>query len=621
MYINERDQINYHGFLRALREMNNVSQEAVSIGICTVSGMNRFENGNRIAEKLMRDRLTARLGISGEKYEDYLQRSEYIRWQHRLRIIKAIEKKDLCTAKEELDAYASLRSLNVVNKQFVETMRFMILSLENASRDELLDCVNKAIKWTVPNVKKALNGTHLLSDQEVNLIAEQIRLMTPKPVVRDENAWRISEYEKLIAYMDNSHWETMQKVKVYPKVVYYICQLLLGKGPTEDELRHGLELCHIAIEALRDSRRLFYFIELTEMRRTLVEYLLSYDLLSSEKDEIKEMLEENNTWEKVFKDLYEEYDVATYMSNFCYLYHETECHDMAEVVEIRRNMFGLSRVRLSEGVCTDKTIIRFEREGRNPNIETIRVLFEKLGLCAEYRRAQIITTDVKALILYNDDLLKAANDEDFVLVFKYIETLKSSINMEIPYNKQEVKRLENYFLYKSMMISEEMFASNIIELLECTVDERVLQSNSKKFFTRSEFICIHDLAFDMKTNVSELCLGIVEEFCNENRNEKIESRISMREWLIGRWYEKLGNEGKYEDSNTMSNAILKECLLHYRMNNLWNNIYNNIWNYQQENNQYDVTIVSEGIKMCMVLSQIIKEYNVAAFFQSKLKEV
>ena len=153
MYINERDQINYHGFLRALREMNKVTQEAVSIGICTVSGMNRFENGNRIAEKLMRDRLTARLGISGEKYEDYLQRSEYTRWQHRLRLIKAIENRDLPSAKAELSAYEVLPELNTPNKQFVETMRYMILSLENASSDELLDCISRAIQYTIPSTQ------------------------------------------------------------------------------------------------------------------------------------------------------------------------------------------------------------------------------------------------------------------------------------------------------------------------------------------------------------------------------------------------------------------------------------------------------------------------------------
>lgn len=621
MYINERDQINYHGFLRALREMHKVSQETVSIGICTVSGMNRFENGNRIAEKLMRDRLTARLGISGEKYEDYLQRKEYIRWQHRLRIVKAIEKRDLPVAKEELDAYEALQGLNVLNKQFVETMRFIILSLEDAPKDALLDCITKAIKFTVPNVKKALDGKHLLADQEINLILEQTRLLPPKRVVRDETMWRISEYEKLIAYMENSHWETLQKAKVYPKVVYYICQLLLQREMTEGEIRRGLELCYRAIELLRDSRRLYYFIELTEMRHTFATRLLSYEVTQTERHELEEMLAENDTWEKVLKDLYMEYEVPLYMSNFCYLYYETECHDMAEVVEIRRNMFGLSRVKISEGVCTDRTILRFEREGMNPSIEMIRRLFERLGLCAEYRRAQILTTDVKALILYNEDLYRAVNDDNFEMAFKHVEILKSVINTELPYNKQEMKRIENYLLNKSKRISQEMFASNIIDSLECTVDLLALLREGEKFFTRSELTCIHDLAFDMRTNATEVCLRIMEEFCNEKRSDKMESRISMREWLIGRWYRKVGDEGRYKESCILSNAILKECLEHYRMLNLWDNVYNSIWNYQQENQRYDVSIVNKGMKMCIALSQIIKEYNVAAFFQAKMQEL
>lgn len=620
MYINERDQINYHGFLRALREMNKVSQEAVSIGICTVSGMNRFENGNRIAEKLMRDRITARMGISGEKYEDYLQRTEYIRWQTRLRIIKAIENRDFGVAKEELDAYATIRGLNSVNKQFIEAMRFMILSLEGASKDELLACINKAVKCTVPNVKKALGGRHLLADQEVNLIAEQMRLLPPKAVVRDEIAWRIAEYEKLIAYMDNSKWETLQKAKVYPKVVYYICQLLMEKDASEDELRYGLKLCYTAIELLRDAARLYYFIELTELRRNLTERLLSYGVDNSEKSQLEEMLTENNTWENTLKKLYIEYDVNIYMKNFCYLYYETECHDMAEVVETRRKMFGLSRVKLGEGICTDRTIIRFEREGRNPSIELIRVLFEKLGLCAEYRRAQILTTDVNALMLYNENLLVAINADDFERAFKCIETLKLVIDMNLPYNKQELKRMESYLLYKSQKIAEETFAFSIIDSLECTVSILDILFNKEKFFTRSEYMCLHDLAFDMRTNVSEKCLSIVEEFCNEKCIDKIESRISMREWIIGRWSEKLGNEGKYKESNEMSKIILKECLEHYRMNNLWDHIYNIIWNYQQKHKQH-VADVYEGIKMCMVLSQVIKTYNVAAFFQEKLKEI
>ena len=620
MYINDRDQINYHGFLKALRAMNKVGQECVSTGICTVSGMNRFENGNRIAEKLMRDRLTARMGISGEKYEDYLQPREYARWQHRLRLIKAIEKRDLIVAKEELSAYEVLPKLNTPNKQFVEAMRYMILLLENASLDERLACVKKAIKYTVPNVKKALNGAHLLADQEINLIAEQMRLLVPKATVRDEIAWRISEYEKLIAYMDNSHWEVLQKAKVYPKVVYYICQLIAQKEASEEELRHGLELCHTAIELLRDSRRLYYFIELTEMRKILAEKFLLCDLSSSERTKIQEMLTENETWEKVFKELYAEYGIAPYMSNFCYLYYETECHNMAEVIEIRRKMFNLSRMKLSEGICTDRTIIRTERQSGCPNIEVIRMLFEKLGLCAEYRRAQILTTNVKALILYNEDLYKAASDNNYDIALECIEKLKAAINMDLSHNRQEIKRVENYLLYKAKKITYEMFAADIIESLKCTVDPLVLLRNKEKFFTRSEITCIHDLAFDVNTIVSEACLCIVEELCNESRIEKKESRFSIREWLIGRWAGKLGDEGRYSEAGNMSVSILKECLLHYRMLNIWDHVYNIVWTYQQDNERYDSLVVHKGIQNCVILLQVIKKYNDAAFFQKKIDE-
>ena len=177
-----------------------------------------------------------------------------------------------------------------------------------------------------------------------------------------------------------------------------------------------------------------------------------------------------------------------------------------------------------------------------------------------------------------------------------------------------------YLLYNAKKISIDQFADNVIESLKCTVDEKALMSNKEKFFTRSELLCIHDLAFDIKTNVSELCANVLEEFCDEKRLDKKESRISMREWLMARWAGQLGNEGKYEESSAMSDAILKECLVHYRMNNLWDHIYNIIWNYQQTNLQHDAVLVNKKIKMCLVLAVIIKKYNVAAFFKIKLQE-
>lgn len=620
MYINERDQINYHRFLRALREMNKVSQETVSIGICTVSGMNRFENGNRIAEKLMRDRLTARLGISSEKYEDYLQRKEYIRWQHRLRIIKAIEKSDLCAAKEELDAYADLQGLNVLNKQFVETMRFMILSMEGVSEDELLNCIKKAVKFTVPSVKKALEGKHLLSAQEINLILEQMRLSSPKCVVRDETKWRLLEYEKLIEYIDKSYWETLQKAKVYPKVVYYICQLLLESEMTEAELRRGLELCNTAVELLRDSRRLYYFMELTELRHIFGgTLLLSYDIAPAERQEIEGMLTENDTWRSAFKELYTECGVSFHMSNFGYLYYETECFDMAEVVETRRNMFGLSRVKLSEDVCTDRTILRFEREGRNPSIETIRVLFDKLGLCAEYRRAKIVTNDVIALNTYYQELVKAVNDVNVDKGLEVAEFIENRINMSILYNKQELERIRNYLLFNGKRIKCEEFISGIKRALEYTIELKSLMNETKKYLTIEEIICVQDLAFVGAADITETCRGFIDDICNKAmKNEEIAENISLLQLLMGRLASQLGEEGRFEESNEMSDRIMKECLLHHRMADFSELLYNKVWNMQQENT-CDSMYIRKSLKQCAIFSRIIKKYNAEAFFHGKLE--
>lgn len=623
MYVNERDQINYHGFLRALREMNQVSQAAVGKGICTVSGMNRFENGNRIAEKLMRDRLTARLGISGEKYEDYLQPKEYVRWEHRLRIVKAIEKKDFATAKRELSAYRDLKGLNKINVQFVEAMNYMILSLEGASNEVLLDSIEKAVKCTVPSVSKALAGEHLLSDQEVNLVAESMRLCPARKAIRDEKRWRISEYEKLITYMNNSSWEKLQKAKVYPKVVYYILQLILSGDSDETQYRHGLELCHNAIELLRDSCRLHYFIELTEMRRAIVERISRHKLEVAEKIKLEKMLEENDAWEKVLKELYEEYDVSPYTSDFCYLYYETECHNMVEVIETRRNMLGLSRVKLGEGICTDKTIVRFEREGRNPNIDLVRLLFERMGLCAEYRRARVVTNDVRGIQL-SIELANYVNDYNYEGMKQCISDLKDILVMSIPFNRQEIMRNENLLLFREGKIGKEKFHELTIEELECSLPVKVLGKDTKRYLTRNEISCICDLAFQANGTDSKVCISVIEEICESIRKEKFEySKVIVYEIIGGRLASHYGNSGKYSESSIISGCLLKECLTNRRANVLAVNFYSIFWNdkmqYYTKKNNY--IYEKEVLTKCVLLSGLVRKKNLQTFFQQKKDEM
>ncbi len=621
MHINERDQINFHGFLKALREMHGITQERVSKGICTVSGMNRFENGNRNAEKLMRDRLTARLGISGEKYEDYLQPKEYVRWEQRLRIVKAIENRELQKAKQEIEDYKNLDKLNRLNIQFIETMYFQILAFEGASDEELLDYIKRAVKRTVPNVKKALAGEHLLADQEVNLIAELMRLIPPQKVIRDEKKWRISEYEKLISCIENSQWEKLLQAKVYPKVAYYIGRTMLEKENAEEELRRGLELCHNAIELLRDCSRLYYFIELTETRRALATRLMSYDISSAEKSELEEMLQENNQWEMVFKELYAEYKVEPYMSNFCYLYYENESHNMVEVIEARRTMMGISRVRLSEGICADRTIVRFEREGNNPNVEMVRCLFERMGMCAEYRRTRVVTNDVNALML-SSEVSKNVNNSTFKALESNLNKLKKLLCMDISHNKQEITRLQVILNYKRGKIGQAELYDLTKEALEYTLPVEALTKRGKKYLTRNELLFVHDFAFKLGGEIQKICFDIIESYCTEKiGEEKFFENINELELFLSVMASYLGDKEEYEKSNNISELLLKECLINRRMGTLSDMLYNKIWNNQMRmsvNNIVDNEYIRKSLSKCAILCEIDRKYTWQAFFQNKL---
>lgn len=461
MIINERDHISYHGFLKRLRKKNQASQGRVCKGICTASAMNRFENGNRMMEKLMRDRFTARLGISCEKYEDYLQPKEYVHWKQRLRIVKAIEKRELEQAKEELEAYALSAKNNCIHLQFVDAMRYMILRLEDAPREILLDVLRNAIKRTVPNVKKALAGECLLCDQEINLIAEVIRLEEPKAGRTDVNAWRIAEYEKLIAYIESSCWEDMQKAKIYPKIVYHICQSLQEKEATQTELRRGLELCHAAMELLRGTDSLYYTNELTEASRRLTARLIGSVIDPEAEIALEEMLD------------------------FCYLYYENECYDIAKVIENRRQMLGISRKKLTEGICAERTLLRLEREGMNASIDMVRRMFERIGLCAEYRRARVVTNDVEVLLLL-DEVIRNKNHDDFERWEENLKKLEDSLCMEIPQNKQEIGSLFATLMYRRGDIGKEEFCRRLKSALEYTLPITAVKVEEEKYLSKSE---------------------------------------------------------------------------------------------------------------------------------------
>lgn len=621
MYVNHRDQIKYHGFLKSVRLKQNATMNQLSEGICSYSEISRVEIGDRLPEKLMRDRITSRLGISGEEYEEYLRPEEYRQWQCRMRILDAINKGNAETAEIEIAEYDQMMERNPVQEQFLETMRYMYMQMRGVSAETLALLLELAILHTVPNINAAFEGAQLLADQELNLILEYTYYREYEG--EEEFEWRLTEYQKILNYVKSSHMDAIGKSKIYPRTTYYICKWILEKNPSDTYLRYALELCNDSIELLRDVNRLYYFVELIEYRQEIIgKRLLNVDLTEEEKEKYLYLKGKDSEWERVLKELYTEYDVPIYMKNFTYLYVETEGNSAVEVIRIRRHMVKMSRAKVSKNICTEKTIERFENYENSPSIVVLRDVFEKMGLCGEYRRARVISSKAEALDLWNKaaDRINAWKNEEGEMILADLEKM---LHMEILFNRQEIGRLRNLLAYRMKTEESDKLYKEALKILEYTISFESLIRKEDVYLTRAELDSVYDLAFKMKGEVSEKCYTIIERLCKEMLDQDINaSRITVFETLMGELSSTLGDNGQYEESLKYSERLLKECLTHRRSVVLIDNLYNKLWIYEQqlvEPKMYaEIGSMRNLLYRCIILSELNKKSNWTNFLQQKL---
>lgn len=617
MLENDRDEINYHKFLKSVRSAQKVSMEKVALGVCTKSGMCRIESGSRLPDKLVRDRLTARLGISGEEYEEYLLPREYEQWEKRMEIIRCIDRKELDGIEEKIGAYEKAYDTNQVDIQFVEAMRFMVMEMRGASDDELFEQIGIALECTVLDMDAALDGAHLLADQELNLIMEYVRLKKAATPKRELTEWKLKEYDKIAGYVERSRMDKIAQAKVYSKLACLISELVLAEHATEESLRYALEMCTRGIEVLRDMLRLYYFVELNEYRMRLIEALR--DCAGSDSKTEAAAYKESREWNRILRDLYKENGISVYMDNFLHLYAETWCNNARDVIRTRRSMMGQSRQKLSGSVCDEKTLMRLELEQGGPSMVTVRDLFERIGLCAEYKRARVVTSNADILYLSRemfDELDKRKHAE----AMQYIKEITNYIDMDIACNEQEMKRQELLIMRREQSLSNSSQTELLTDILECTLSIDALMSPGEKYLTRTELACVHDFAAYTEGKEQVRSREIMEEMCSKalELDEFECNKVYIYELIMTEMACIYGDEGSYEKSDKVSNKLLKESLRTKRMNSLTECIYNNLWNYQQNMEEKNDDYILQVLRNAYLLSDLAKDDGWKDFFQQKL---
>lgn len=601
--------------LKAQMKKTGVSIEKLCEGLCSQSMFTRICNGERSADKLLRERLMQRLGLSDTRNESFLFRDEYEEWKLRQHILNSIVREQFDRAEELLRKYKSRVSMeNHLERQFCLVMETQILTGQGCGADDVKEMIERALKLTVPNIDTKPLRELILSEQEIDLVIDYVRYSHPEYLLQ-------CSYE-LLEYIKRSIADEYIQARIVPKIVYYQC--IACRGSDILDWNMILRNCNNAIACLRNTQRLYYFWELLLEREKLYEHFVQQAKAAGEKkrlDAFNQMQEENALWKQTVEEMYKDCGMHPAMKNNCYLYLQRNTFCINDLIYKRRTMLGMTRKELCDGICSEKTIARVELTDGKMQLPIAREVLGRLGMSGEYQRVDIITSNPDALKLVRDIATHGYN-RDYEKEKQTLEKLEGMISMEEPINRQYVKKTNTLLMYDGGKISVDKVLDELVEALEYTVSLKTIRNTGVLCLTKEERTCVMNIARLQGNEQLNEYYEILWKICEEHEKEsEIAQNIGMYEFIMTHIASVLGNMGKYEESNAISRTIIRENAFVRRFGNNAENLYNIAYNYKAQNPaDYDDKIWRAEVGKSALLFHMAKCYNLQKILEKELLE-
>lgn len=606
------DSYEFGKYLTELRRKYNVSMNVVCDGICDQSVMSRIENGEREVSKLVQDRLLGRLGVAPENFENMVYADEYGYWKTRQEIISLIQHEKMDEADKLLEEMAVQEKLfesgdtaeNIdinLKLQFYMAMKAQIRCYNGAGDAELKKMYADASRLTVSRMKdrgsvKEFFSNRRLAVDEINLLLEYWRYVSPeigKRFIRGA-----------IEYIDKARYELLTWAKIYPKAIYYLCLLERKTGiQSERKINELMHLVTQAIECLRNAIRAFYLCELLDIKIELFRLINkektlywdtlikdmehdtlvdeNYDTLFGNTDEYS--TEAQYIWcrytRNVLKEIYQRCGVREETFEYSYIYVDREVYCIEDIIRIRRNMLNISMYSLCDGICSERTISRIERKLTRPQSSIIHKLFERLGLSGELSQSELVSSNVEAQVLLQKFRInfnyKNSRDVDSM-----INEIENIVSLDVPQNRQMLRRVRLCFLREEKVIDDEDFVSQIKGVMECTLPYKVaITKDIEKYLTIEELSCLHNILVTKCSGIPEVqecyeaLLGMYEA-----REKDINNCLSMYEFIMRQIASYMGDCGNYDKSDEKEFFILQNSIRNRRLTVLYSSMYSMLWN-------------------------------------------
>ncbi len=616
----------FGNYIAELRRKRDVSMEQLSEGLCSVSMLGRFEKGERLPGKRLRDRLLSRLGETNTSYENFLDGDEYTLWKLRQQILDSIVGWQREKADELLEEYVEACDMeNPLERQFVITMQAQLCRRDGASRETLGELFKEALELSVPEIDNRSIMGMCFSIQEMDLVLEYTCYGVDGRVKRQER------YTEILTYIAQVFEDKVSQAKTYPKAVYFLCRELLEKANLAyEEIQYILRLCNQAIEMLRDISSTYYSWELLQIRKKVLQIMFDEYISRGEPERfepLSEMMQETEEWLYAIEILYKEFEIPVEMSENCYLYVEKEVYCIGDVIRTRRKMLGLTRAQMCEGICSEKTLGRIERNQLKTQRQIVRELFDRLSLSAEYQRTELVTDNPEVLNLFNQ-MRWSLNERENEQVRRLLNKLKELVEMDVPTNRQMLERIEVINDWESDVLAKEEYIKRMKAVLQHTLSYDVAVCHGEKYMTNVELGCLQSMLSVMKNDNPERakCIKTILSFYQQlGTASSISAYINMFEMVTSSVISILREQGDYEYSENISTTILKECCKWHRVNAAAMQIDNLTENYRLKEKKH-IPIekernVKEDLKLCVVFSCFCKSKFREKIYREKFNKL
>lgn len=606
------DMYEFGKYISKTRMSNHLSLEQLSEGICDSSNLNRIEHGKRYADKLTRDRMLGRIGIDGYDYENYINIKEYGQWKIRMEILNNISNGNLKEAYQKIKTYSESYD-KYCNGNL--KMQFCIFAYAQIKKRKgynrrlgriFADALECTVKCSCDMI-----SSKVLSVQELLFIMDDA-CYNRKPE-------RMQIYEQVVEYIEKPYFDVFSKAMIYPKAVVNICREIFMEQnePDRQSYVRMLELCSGAKDILGEAKRTYYLWEISRLLKNIYSYFLKNDGENSENGVTREQAEGNQGFMRAFKEAGRLAGISVKMQDDTYIYKEYGVYCTADVIYKRRRTLGLTVRQLADGYMIERTLAKIESGRANPHATTIKELFKRLNMSAEYSRLEIVTDKVEAKDTIRK--LKAnCNGLEYDKALVLLTNLKGMIDLDIPVNRQYIIRTESCIEYDLGLIDKQQHIEDIIQALECTIPYEKIVYGDELFMTQEESMCINSIfscgSSDFDSKKIEFIEYVYKNYSDINHEWMYDVFMSN----IASW---CGNEGDYDTSDRLSRELIKNCLIKGRLNLVDANFYNMAWNMKmrgdcaEKDNDY-----REYVLFAYYISSFCKKDNYKQLYSRKLKE-